>query len=132
MATYAHWLLRIAVASVFLFHGFGKLLDVGAFAGMMGFSVALAWLVTIAELGGGILLLLGGAMKDGDGPLSGTLVTRLGALIDSIILVGAIALVHWPRWNFVPSESHPMGGMEFQVTLLLISLYFLIVGNSRN
>ncbi len=35
----------------------------------------------------------------------------------------------WPQWSFVPSESHPMGGMEFQVLLLLTSLYFLVKGN---
>ncbi|TDJ31344.1 MAG: DoxX family protein [Gammaproteobacteria bacterium] len=132
MATYAHWLLRIAVASVFLFHGYGKVMDVGAFAGMMGFSVTVAWLVTLAELGGGVLILVGGVMKDGDGPLGGSLATRAGAAMMAIVALGAIVLAHWPQWSFVPSESHPMGGMEFQVTLLLISLYFLIVGNSKN
>ena len=132
MATHAHWLLRIALASVFLFHGLGKIVDVGAFAGMMGFSIAVAWLVTLAEVGGGVLILLGGVMKDGGGPISGTLATRLGALMMAIVVLGAIVLAHWPQWSFVPSESHPMGGMEFQVTLLLISLYFLIVGNGRD
>ena len=32
----AHWLLRIALASVFLFHGFGKVANVAGFAEMMG------------------------------------------------------------------------------------------------
>mgnify|MGYP001361145532 CR=1 FL=1 len=45
-------------------------------------------------------------------------------------MLGAIWLVHWGRWNFVPSEDHPMGGMEFQVVLLLIMLFFIALGLS--
>ena len=44
-------------------------------------------------------------------------------------MAGAIALVHWGQWNFVASENFPMGGSEFQVTLLLVSLYFVLKGN---
>jgi len=29
----------------------------------------------------------------------------------------------------LPAESHPVGGMEFQVVLLLMILFFVIVGN---
>jgi len=38
-------------------------------------------------------------------------------------------MVHWGRWRFVPTESYPMGGMEFQVVLLALALWFLIAGN---
>ena len=38
-------------------------------------------------------------------------------------------MVHWGQWHFAASETHPMGGMEFQFTLLMIALYFVIVGN---
>jgi putative oxidoreductase len=44
-------------------------------------------------------------------------------------MLGAIAMVHWPRWSFVPSETHPMGGMEFQVVLMLLGLFFALRGN---
>ncbi len=47
------------------------------------------------------------------------------------VLLGAIVMVHAPRWNFVPAEGFPMGGMEFQVVLALIATYFLIVGNAQ-
>jgi putative oxidoreductase len=40
-----------------------------------------------------------------------------------------VVLVHWGRWNFLPSETHPMGGIEFQVVLGLIMLYIVITGN---
>ncbi len=45
------------------------------------------------------------------------------------VMAGAIALVHWGRWSFVPSETYPMGGMEFQATLLLVALYLVFKGN---
>jgi len=45
-------------------------------------------------------------------------------------LLGAIFMVHWGRWNFTPAEGFPMGGMEFQVVLLLMALYFLVMGNA--
>lgn len=41
----------------------------------------------------------------------------------------ASVLVHWGRWNFVPTETHPMGGFEFQAVLLLVTLYVAITGN---
>ena len=45
------------------------------------------------------------------------------------MIVGAIAMIHWGQWNFVPSESHPMGGFEFQAVLLLLMLYLVVTGN---
>ena len=119
----AHWLLRIALASVFLFHGFGKVVNLSGFAEMMGLPVLLAGLVTFAEVAGGIGILIGGFGKE--------LITRLAALAMIPVLLGAIVMVHGPRWNFVPAEGYPMGGMEFQVVLALIASYFLIVGNAQ-
>ena len=55
--------------------------------------------------------------------------TRLAALATIPVLIGAIVLVHWGQWSFVATETHPMGGMEFQVVLLLMALYFVIRGN---
>lgn len=120
----AHYLLRFILASVFLFHGIGKLVNVAGFAQMMDMNIVMAWLVTLAEVLGGIGILVGGVLgKD--------IITRLSGLAIAPVMLGAIALVHWPRWSFTPSESHPMGGMEFQVSLLLLALYFVIVGNGR-
>ena len=47
----------------------------------------------------------------------GSKVTWKAAVIVPV-MAGAIALVHWGKWSFVASESHPMGGMEFQVVLM--------------
>ncbi|MCZ6735071.1 MAG: hypothetical protein O7C65_04710 [Planctomycetota bacterium] len=57
-----------------------------------------------------------------------TYVLRLLAGI-GVAAIGAVVLVHWGRWNFVPTESHPMGGIEFQVFLGLVMLYLVVVGN---
>jgi putative oxidoreductase len=46
------------------------------------------------------------------------------------VLLGAIVMVHWPRWSFTPAEGFPMGGMEFQVVLLFTALFFLVMGNA--
>ncbi|MEA2079108.1 MAG: hypothetical protein U9P00_04490, partial [Pseudomonadota bacterium] len=67
----------------------------------------------------------GGSRND---PVS-DVVTRIGAFLNIPVMIGAVALVHWGRWNFQPSETHPMGGIEFQVVLGLIMLYIVITGN---
>ena len=53
---------------------------------------------------------------------------EMAAGMGAPVLMGAIAMVHWPRWAFTPSETHPMGGMEFQVTLLCLAIYFMLTG----
>ena len=88
---------------------------------MMNLPYLVAFLVAAAELAGGVLILAGGIIRDW--------VTRLGGALLIPVMLGAITLVHWGQWSFVPSQGYPMGGSEFQVTLLLISLYFFLKGN---
>lgn len=121
----AHWLLRIALASVFIFHGLLKLANLEGFAQMLPISYTEVVLVALAETGGGLLVLFGGfgTTKLFD------LATRIGAALNIPVMLGAISMIHWGRWNFLPSESHPLGGFEFQAVLLLIMLYLVVVGN---
>ena len=121
----AHWLLRIGLASVFVYHGLLKFLNLEAFAQMLPISYLQVVLVALAETTGGLMVMLGGFPGDA---LS-DLVTRVGAALNLPVIVGAIAIVHWGQWNFVPSGSHPMGGMEFQVVLMLVMLYLVVTGN---
>ncbi len=121
---HAHWLPRVALASVFAFHGIGKLVNVAGFAQMTGLPFAVAALVTFAELAAAIGIIVGGFSRD--------LITRLAGLAIIPVMLGAILLVHWGRWSFTPADGFPMGGMEFQVVLTLIAAYFLIVGNADN
>jgi putative oxidoreductase len=120
-----HWLLRLALASVLLFHGVLKLTNLEGFAQMLPISYLEVVLVALAETGGGALILLGGFRNDRLSDIA----TRVGAALNIPVIVGAIAIVHWGRWNFVPSESHPLGGFEFQAVLLLLAVYLVITGN---
>ncbi len=120
----AHWLLRIALASVFVYHGIGKVMALGGFVEMSGLPTPVAALVAFAEVAGGAGIIVGAFTND--------LITRLAALAIVPVMLGAIFMVHWGQWNFVASESHPMGGIEFQAVLLLIALYFLVVGNAAD
>ena len=120
---YAHWLLRGGFAAVFLFHGFGKVVAFSGFSQMMGLSVPVAGLVMFAEVAAGLGIIIGAFQNE--------LITRLAALASIPVLLGAIFMVHGPRWSFTPAEGFPMGGMEFQVVLLLIAVYFLITGNQQ-
>ena len=119
----AHWLLRAGFAATFLFHGVGKVAAFSGFSEMVG-GAPVAALVTFAEIAAGLGIIIGGFQNE--------LITRLAGLAAIPVMLGAIFMVHWPRWSFTPAEDFPMGGMEFQVLLLLIAVYFLIMGNQRN
>ncbi len=117
IAPHAHWFLRIGLASVFLYHGGGKFLDLSGMAEGMGMPVFMVVLIALVEVGSVLLILAGGVAKDW--------MTRVAGLGFAVIMVGAIFMVHLQYgWNSVGEL-----GMEFQFTLLMISLYFLAVGN---
>lgn len=106
-------------------HGTLKLMNLESFAQMLPISYTEMVLVALAEFVGGSLVLFGGFSKN---QLS-DLATRISAAFLIPVLLGAIALVHCGRWNFVPAVNFPMGGMEFQVTLILVALYLVLTGN---
>ena len=120
----AHWLLRVAIASVFLYHGLGKFPQLNQMAQMMQMPVVMIAMLATVETVGALLILLGGFSQDW--------MTRLGSLMLVPVMLGAIFMVHWGQWHFKATESHPMGGMQFQVTLLLMLLYLFIKGNGVN
>lgn len=121
----AHWLLRIALASVFVYHGLLKFANLEGFAQMLPISYTEVVLVALAEAVGGLLVLLGGFRDD----VISDLATRIGAALNIPVMIGAISIVHWGQWNFVPSETHPMGGFQFQAVLLLVMLFLVVTGN---
>jgi putative oxidoreductase len=57
--------------------------------------------------------------------------TRLGGLFFTPVMLGAIFMVHIKNgWNSINMGTGNMGmGMEFQFTLLCISLFFFFRGN---
>lgn len=83
LAPHAHWGLRLSLAATFLFHGASKFPIEGP---MMGLPVAVIWLLALAEIAAGIMLIVGAFGKE--------MLTRLGGLIVVVVMVGAIAMVH--------------------------------------
>ena len=78
--------------------------------------LAMAWAVALAEIAAGAALIVGAFGKE--------FLTRLGGLIVIIIMIGAIGMVHFKNgWNVMN------GGMEFQVLMLAVGLYFASRGN---
>ena len=116
-----HWLIRLSMTSIFLFHGFGKFPMAEMMAQNMGMPLMMIYMLATMEVVGG-LFILGGAFFS-------EILTRIAGAIFAITLAGAIIMVHWPQWSFVASESRPMGGMEFQLLVFLISLVFFAGGN---
>ncbi|QNI03915.1 DoxX family protein [Halomonas sp. SH5A2] len=124
---HAHWLLRLGLASVFVYMGIDKFMGSGVaeFSAMMNLPVILGFLVALGEIGTGLLVILGGLIKN----RLGDAITRLGALGMVPILLGAIFMVHWGQWHFMSTASHPLGGMMFQMTLAMVAIYLLAKGN---
>ncbi|HEY4648418.1 MAG TPA: DoxX family protein [Gemmatimonadales bacterium] len=111
-------ILRLALAVVLLYHGLPKLMNFGQtasnFAGMHipapNLSAAFS---VLAEVGGGILILLGIAVD-----LAGILV-----ILD---MLGAIALVHLPN-----GFDFTKGGFEHPFTILSMALALALAGPGR-
>lgn len=124
---HAHWLLRAAIAVVFGYHGFHKFLGPGvvAFALDRGLPPTVACVVAATEILAGTAIVVGALVE---GPL-GDFVSRLAGVAVVPVMIGAIAMVHWGQWHFVATSTHPMGGMEFPVVLLLLGCYFAARGN---
>lgn len=117
----AHWLLRAVLAAVFLYHGLTKFPAAAMMAKGMGMPIAMIYMLGMMEAVGGILILLGGLKQSWS-----ALATKIATVIFAIVMIGAIAMVHWPQWSFVATPEKPMGGMEFQVTLLALSVYLFL------
>jgi putative oxidoreductase len=114
-ADYAHWLVRAALAGIFLYHGLTKFPSLAAGSEMMGLPFWLWTLVAVVEAAAGLGLLLGGALRS----RTGDLITRASGAGVVAIMIGAIVLVHLGPWS----------GMEFQVLMLAVGGYFLLRGN---
>lgn len=109
-------ILRVTLAVVFIYHGWGKVSDIDAYTGFftsIGFGGIWLYLVAYGEFLGGIALLLGVCVRE------------VSALL-SIIMIGAIWLVHLPN-GFAISN----GGYEFALTLLGGSLALVFLGSGR-
>ncbi|MBI4150270.1 DoxX family protein [Candidatus Woesearchaeota archaeon] len=123
-ADYAPLVLRLALALVFIAHGYQKLfvMGVGAVAEMFaGLGIPLAsvsaWVVALVEFVGGICLLLG-------------LLTRYAALLISIVMVVAILKVKLAVGLIAPMGT-PMPGAELDVALLAAAVSIVLAGPGK-
>jgi putative oxidoreductase len=111
-------LLRVVLGIVMLVHGVPKLLHFGGVAqGFAGMGIPAATLAaavaTIAEAGGGVLMLLG-------------LATDIAGVLFTVDMLGAIIFVHAAK-GF--SAGH--GGWEFPLVLLTMGLAIAFAGPGR-
>ncbi len=103
------FLIRIGLALVFIFHGWGKWQDIGGtvgFFGSLGLAAAFAYLVAAVELLGGIAMLLG-------------LWTEVAGVLLAVVMLVAIYLVTF---------NGGFTGYEFNLMLLLAALGVAMTG----
>lgn len=116
--------LRVILGVVFLAHGY-----LAAFvftpAGMAGFMgqvgiplpTVSAWFAIAAHLVGGVALLAG-------------LYTRLAALLNAVVMAGAVLFVHLGQGFFMQpiNGGAAVGGYEFSLTVLAASVALVFTG----
>ena len=113
--------MRLVLGLVFIVHGGQKLFGwmggpgvKGVRAMMINLGCAnpglLAWMATLSEIGGGVLVLLG-------------LLTPLGAALIVSTMITAIATVKWKN-GFLSSNS----GDEFNLSLIALALALTLTG----
>jgi len=116
---FAFLVLRIAAALVFLYHGsailFGSFGGPGpvAFAGLLHAPAIMGYLIGLAQFGGALALLTG-------------ILHRVGTVGIMVVMIGAVALVHWPHGFSVAKN-----GYEFALTEFLIALALFFTGPGR-
>ena len=116
---YAALILRIGLGAMFLAHGLLKVMvftlpGTAGFFEQVGFPGWLAYIVTFAEIGGGLLLIAGVAVRA---------VTL--ALIP--VLLGAVFVHFGSGWVF----SNPNGGWEYPAFLVLASVVQVLLGPGK-
>ena len=126
-AAIPNWFMRIVLGLVFITAGYTKIFVMGpeAFGTAVNLPLVLAWLVPLGELFAGIGIIVGGLIKNID---KKGILTMLSGLIIVIIMLGAIFLVKWA--GFEGGFLKGIGGMQVDLGLLALGLYFAMMGNS--
>ena len=111
-------ILRVVLGIIMLYHGWPKLTGLGGvIEGFTGMGIPLpavsAVFATVAEVGGGLLLLLGAF-------------TDIAGLLVAIDMLGAITFVH-AKNGFGVSD----GGVEWPLALLAMALAVGLAGPGR-
>ena len=109
-----HWGLRAPIGVIFIVHSLKKF-DPSwqEWLVNMGIPPELQLPIALAELIGGILLVVG-------------VLTRISAAIFSIILLGAIFHIRWENGFFISQ-----GGWEWDLAMLAVTLSIIVAGPGR-
>jgi putative oxidoreductase len=116
-APYGAFALRVALGAMFIAHAYLKLVvftvpGFQGFLGQVGLPAALAWPIILAELVGGLAILVG-------------FYGRLASLALLPVLLGALS-VHAPNgWLF----NAPNGGWEYPAFLALAAVAHALIGD---
>lgn len=115
-------ILRLYMGITFLLHGMARLYymsldDFGAFLNSRGFiiGVAIAWTITIAEVIGGFLLMIGYKIQ-------------YILIFNFLVILGGIILVHFKNGFFV--VGHGQGGVEY--SLLILSVIMVLYSTATS
>jgi putative oxidoreductase len=111
-------IVRVVLGIIMLYHGWPKVTNLGGIIeGFTGMGIPLpalaAIFATVAEVGGGLLLLLG-------------VLTDVGGLLVAIDMLGAITFVH-AKNGFAVND----GGFEWPLALLAMGLGIALAGPGR-
>jgi len=112
----ADWFIRVPLAAIIIEQGLFKLPDFAAQAESYGLPLIVFALATLAEVGGGIAILLGGILRNN---WMTDLLTRLGGLAIACVVAGVIIMIYFG----------PFSGWQLQGMLLAGGLFFLMRGN---
>ncbi|HZR46124.1 MAG TPA: DoxX family protein [Candidatus Manganitrophaceae bacterium] len=123
------FILRVMLGLVIFPHGAQKLLGwfggfgfsgtMGFFTGKMGLPAAVAFLIIIGESLGSVALIAG-------------FLTRFTAASLAVIMIGAIALVHWPYGFFANWFGNQAGeGFEYHLLVIAISIALVVAGGGK-
>ncbi len=121
----AHWLPRLSLAATFIYHALPKVAMAKDVSAMMGMPTAMVLMLGVVEIGAALFMLWGGFGQEW--------ATRIAGLIFTVIMIGAIAMVHAQHgWNSLNMGNSEGKGMEFQVLIIAVSLLYAIKGNALN
>jgi len=127
--SWAGLILRIGLGSVIVAHGAQKLLGwfggfgfegtMGFFTQKMGLPWLVAFLVIIGESLGSLGLIVG-------------FLTRFTAASFIVIMLGAIAMVHWPQGFFMNWFGQQQGeGFEYHILVIAMSAALVLIGGGK-
>ena len=121
-------LLRLALGVIMIMHGIPKIGSEPFVPYLADLGVPMPelskWLVILAEIGGGAVVILGVGF-----------LSRLSALAIAAIMLVAIFKVHWENGFYIPLAAEKTGeiawGYEYNIALLAMALFITLNGTGN-